>query len=438
MQFRIGINLGDVMVDGDNLYGDGVNVAARLEGLADPGGIAVAEHVRTYVRNKVDYEFEDLGSHKVKNIDERIRAFKVIFGVPSGGVEQVPHFATGRPGVATVEPMPTGEDTQALRAAAESYTDSPGLDLAMRRAMKVIERSPGLQGGAGLPWSFFLGDEAAGVRELLNVLISDSPFPPPDPPQKGDTTNWDWWFFAKQIVMRGGPGFVGGQAEEERMGTWLAALRLLKARRPEMPLNAFVLCVSQRLLLGDPQQRRDHSYNLRRMLDAAGAELGLAVPVYLVVTRLDGLPGFDAFYNSLPPGTADQALGLLIDDPDAFGGSAEDRAGLIAPMFERMKNLRLGILRREQRPSARRGVFEFSQHFARLEDAINAMAGFLAERNVMQHPVMLRGIFCAGGGNNAAFTKDFFDRFLLQDHGLLHRWNPEPREPSLSAHPRHG
>ena len=61
--------------------------AARLEGLADPGGIIVAEHVRTYVRNKVDFDFEDLGSHKLKNIDERIRAFKVVFAMPSAGME---------------------------------------------------------------------------------------------------------------------------------------------------------------------------------------------------------------------------------------------------------------------------------------------------------------------------------------------------------------
>ena len=166
----------------------------------------------------------------------------------TAGMEHVPHFATGRPGVASAVPLTASENTEALRAAAESYTDNPGLDLAMRRAMKVIDRSPGLQGGADLPWSFFLGSDAAGVRELLNALISDSPFPPPEPPQKGDTINWDWWFFAKQIVVRGGPGFVGDVAEEERMGAWLAGLRLLKRQRPDMPLNGFVLCVSQRLL----------------------------------------------------------------------------------------------------------------------------------------------------------------------------------------------
>ncbi len=428
MLFRIGINLGDVMVDGDNLYGDGVNVAARLEGLADPGGIAVAEHVRTYVRNKVDFDFEDLGSHKVKNIDEAVRVFKVLFSMPATTTPE-PVIRFGNATATSIAPSamparsPDGENTEALRAAAEGYTDIPGLEITMRRAMKVIDRSPQLQGGARLPWFFFLGNEGAGVRELLNAAISDSPLPPPEPPQPGETVNWDWWFFAKQIAIRGAPGFVGGLAEQERMGAWLAALRLLKKQRPEMPVNGFVVCVSDRLLLGNEQERRDHSFHLRRLLESAGAELALSVPVYLLVTRLDNLPGFDAFIKSLPPGVENQGLGLLIDDPVSFGGSADDRAKAIRPMFERMKSLRHGILRREARATSRRGVFDFGQDFARLEDAINTVAGLLTERNALQHPIMLRGIFCVGGGNGAAFTKDFFNRFLVQDHGLLQHWN---------------
>ena len=77
MRFRIGVNLGDVMVEGDNLYGDGVNVAARLEGIAEPGGISVSRTVLDHVKGKVDLEFEDLGDHRVKNIVEPIRIYRV-------------------------------------------------------------------------------------------------------------------------------------------------------------------------------------------------------------------------------------------------------------------------------------------------------------------------------------------------------------------------
>ena len=77
LTFRIGINIGDVIIEGDDLYGDGVNVAARLEGLAEPGGICVARNVVSQVKGKLDLAFEDLGEQTVKNIAEPVRVFRV-------------------------------------------------------------------------------------------------------------------------------------------------------------------------------------------------------------------------------------------------------------------------------------------------------------------------------------------------------------------------
>lgn len=75
IRFRIGINLGDVLVDGDDILGDGVNVAARLEGLAEPGGICVASNVYEQVRDRLAYPFEDLGEQSVKNIARRLHVY---------------------------------------------------------------------------------------------------------------------------------------------------------------------------------------------------------------------------------------------------------------------------------------------------------------------------------------------------------------------------
>ena len=68
IQFRIGINVGDIIIDGDDIFGDGVNVAARLEALADPGGILVSSIVHDQVRDKLSFGFEDMGEQTVKNI----------------------------------------------------------------------------------------------------------------------------------------------------------------------------------------------------------------------------------------------------------------------------------------------------------------------------------------------------------------------------------
>jgi adenylate cyclase len=77
IQYRVGVNLGDIVIDGDDILGDGVNVAARLESLAEPGGICIAGSVREQLASKVALEFEDMGEQRVKNILRPIRAYRV-------------------------------------------------------------------------------------------------------------------------------------------------------------------------------------------------------------------------------------------------------------------------------------------------------------------------------------------------------------------------
>src|SRR5207247_7804274 len=77
IQFRIGINIGDVIVEGDDIFGDGVNIAARLEALAEPGGIYVSDAVRDQVGDRLEIAFEDLGELSVKNLTRPIRVYRV-------------------------------------------------------------------------------------------------------------------------------------------------------------------------------------------------------------------------------------------------------------------------------------------------------------------------------------------------------------------------
>jgi TolB-like protein len=77
LQFRIGINLGDVIVEGDDIHGDGVNIAARLEGLAEPGEICFSGDAYRQVRGKIEADFEDLGERELKNVAEPVRVYRV-------------------------------------------------------------------------------------------------------------------------------------------------------------------------------------------------------------------------------------------------------------------------------------------------------------------------------------------------------------------------
>ena len=78
IEFRMGINLGDVIVEPEDIYGDGVNVAARLENIAKPGGIVISATVRDNVGNRLDLQFEDMGEQMLKNIDRPVRAYSVV------------------------------------------------------------------------------------------------------------------------------------------------------------------------------------------------------------------------------------------------------------------------------------------------------------------------------------------------------------------------
>ena len=95
LELRIGINLGDVIVRGDDLYGNGVNVAARLESIADPGGICISRAVRDQVRDKLAVRLDDLGDVEVKNIARPVRVFRVRTGEPKEGARP----STAKPAV---------------------------------------------------------------------------------------------------------------------------------------------------------------------------------------------------------------------------------------------------------------------------------------------------------------------------------------------------
>lgn len=110
LQFRIGVNLGDVIEDRGDIYDDGVNIAARLEGLAEPGGICVSESVYDAVSNSLPFSYAFMGEQKVKNIEKPVRVYRVMpaedsngsatsESVPAGGDEQEIRFCTSSDGV---------------------------------------------------------------------------------------------------------------------------------------------------------------------------------------------------------------------------------------------------------------------------------------------------------------------------------------------------
>lgn len=158
VQFRIGVNLGEVIVDRDDIYGDGVNVAARLESLAEPGGICISESVRTAVGGKLPLRYEFLGERSVKNIQSPVRAYAVQSegSVPAAAPASA---ADDKPTVAVL-PFDNMSGTPDDEYLADGITEDIITALSKNRWLSVVARNS----------TFALKGQSVDVRRLSREL----------------------------------------------------------------------------------------------------------------------------------------------------------------------------------------------------------------------------------------------------------------------------
>ncbi|MCY7339123.1 MAG: adenylate/guanylate cyclase domain-containing protein [Sphingomonas bacterium] len=143
IEFRIGINLGDVIVADDDIFGDGVNVASRIEGVAKPGGVSVSGNVRENVGNKLDLVFEDAGEQELKNIAFPVRVFNVVLGSgtakPRVGAEPAVSEAD-RPSIAVL-PFNNMSDDRGQEFFSDGITEDIITDLSKISGLFVVGRN---------------------------------------------------------------------------------------------------------------------------------------------------------------------------------------------------------------------------------------------------------------------------------------------------------
>jgi adenylate cyclase len=144
IEFRVGINVGDIISDDNDIYGDGVNVAARLEALAEPGGICVSRVVRDQVRDKLDFAFDDTGEQQVKNIARPVRVYRVgarVSGSPAGETPAVPALALPEKPSIAVLPFQNLSGDSEQEYFADGIVEDIITALSRNRAFFVISRN---------------------------------------------------------------------------------------------------------------------------------------------------------------------------------------------------------------------------------------------------------------------------------------------------------
>ena len=146
IEYRIGINLGDIIVDGEDIYGDGVNVAARLEGIAEPGEIRISGAIHEQVKAKLQCTFDDLGTHELKNVKEPVRVFAVLdvpgasFVGNAANTQESPETMFARPAIAVL-PFANMSGDQEQEYFADGLTEDLITALSLWRTFPVIARN---------------------------------------------------------------------------------------------------------------------------------------------------------------------------------------------------------------------------------------------------------------------------------------------------------
>jgi TolB-like protein/class 3 adenylate cyclase/tetratricopeptide (TPR) repeat protein len=139
IRLRIGVNVGDVIAEEDDIFGDGVNLAARVEGLAPPGGIAVTEAVRIHLGNRLDLKFEDLGEQTLKNIDRPVRIY-LITVTTSDAVQPLRSVGSHKPSVAVL-PFTNMSGDPNQQYFSDGVTEDIITELSRFRSLRVIARN---------------------------------------------------------------------------------------------------------------------------------------------------------------------------------------------------------------------------------------------------------------------------------------------------------
>ena len=231
---------------------------------------------------------------------------------------------------------------------------------------------------------------------------------------------WRWWFYKSMLAVEMHPRVVCDNAARLDRGLWYQALMKLADEREMLPLNGLVVAVAAQTLLGPADALKETATRLRRLVDEAMEHLQVQVPVYIVVSGLDRLPGYAQVRATLPAEAFAQALGHRFPADAMTAG--DHLAEVLRPIEDRLHALRMTAMRSQHTPAQRRAVFDFTEALRQAGQGLGLFVGLMLEDNPFQRIPRWRGLYFAGAADGAhpggAFVADLFTRFLPSDQPL--------------------
>ncbi|WP_434676984.1 type VI secretion system membrane subunit TssM [Pseudomonas sp. R1-18] len=306
-------------------------------------------------------------------------------------------FSRPRPGV-----VPDGQaDEDRLRLNALLADERKDLISRFRDARRVLTQSSLYAGHRGraseqLPWYLLIGPQGSGKTSLLDFSGLDFPLNKVERKLTRDTAgsrNCDWYFSNQAVLLDTAGRYFSQTQPQVDAGGWMALLKLLRQRRRARPLNGVLVTLPVEVLLGtDELQVEALAATVRRRLQEVHRHLQIDVPVYLVLSKADAVPGFDEFFDQLSREETEQVLGTTF----AAGQNGSD-VGLLKQAFDallaRLNSQVLGRLHHELGTRRRGLILEFPQQLGGIGHNLCLFVELAFAGNRYQRATQLRGYY---------------------------------------------
>jgi len=276
-----------------------------------------------------------------------------------------------------------------------------------------------------LPWFLFIGDAEAGLANLLAAAAEQAPAMSPAA-DLGAASFWHWRFLRSMIAIAVEPQALPDPADPRRRARWYRALLELVERRKRLALNGVVLCIGTATLLGDAEAGARAAGRLGALADDVARHLRLHLPIYLVVTGLERLEGYERVRAALPPEVRGQALGHRLRGSVPAGMAAGARMdALFEEMNRRLEALRLGLIRELPDAAGKLAAHAFVQQLRELQAPLRVAADRIFATAQGSAALRWRGVYYTGATPaGGTFVWDLFAHFLPADQPIAHSQTP--------------
>lgn len=311
------------------------------------------------------------------------------------------------------------------------YPSGPFCD-SVREVIRELEEKTGSKKILyKLPWFIMVGEEGSGKSSLLGNLILSTPISSPSFGEPSSQPLIQWWFYEKGIILDV-RGRVLSSEESSVSESWGALLKALRRYRPHRPLDGIILATSSDQFVGETQLSRPdligRANQLSNQLVKIEKELGIRLPLYLIITKCDTIGGFQSFVKSLPQKFLEEPFGW--SNPYATTLSFDPKwiKGAFQTMYASLLEIVLRIFGNESRDNPGNSeVVAFPEGFSQLEESLTSYLNILFKVGDYDNHFIFRGLFFTGIGDKnpslkimtQPFLSDLFAKKIFSEFGLV-------------------